>query len=422
MSLKQYRYLALAIALTIMLVRVFTISMYNDKGGRTSIRGDAFSDINTHSAVHFFYEHGFSESSFLPAHCYSKGEGLDGEYYFYTHYPAFPDIMAGMYSYIVGPNESLLRLFSVLFSVLLFFIVYKTLKNITQDELYASVGTILLVLSNCYIAWGDNLHKHMWEQFFIWSFIYYAQMYYSSGRKKVAYPIIMSLICVLAVNTSYELVPIFAVFTLGYSFLFEKKIFNWENFLFGFAIVFGFALHLYQNYDAFGSWDAVIADMSSAAIERTKGDVHSDLGRELEVLEFFNFSYNWIIRIERYFLLSGPIVAALFILLIRNKKIDRQIIWLSAIGILAAMSWGMVMPQHAFVHIFTAKHYGFVVTLIGGVGLVEYYRLLKAKYKKMHIAWKIFHIGFTLYGIGSMFYYQIMDIYYTNGLAYYFLQ
>ncbi|HYG16258.1 MAG TPA: glycosyltransferase family 39 protein, partial [Bacteroidia bacterium] len=224
--------------------RTFTITTTNGKG-RDNVYGDSYSDINTLSAVRYFHENGFTKSAWLPIHLYD-GPG-DTTWGAYTHYPALPDILAGFYSKILDTtHEPALRIFPILLSMLWFLLIYKVLETLLGDKKQAFIGGTVIVLSNYFIAWADNLHKHALEEILKWLYVYCIYRYFNSERQ-FKWLALMCIVFVLAINVSFEPATFLAVVSIGFSLLYQRKLFTAATILPGIAAVVGFGLHMWQN-------------------------------------------------------------------------------------------------------------------------------------------------------------------------------
>ncbi|MGZ5303035.1 MAG: hypothetical protein ACXWDO_02885 [Bacteroidia bacterium] len=232
------------------------MSLYESKGGRNFIRGDEFSEKNTHSALRYFKENGFSETYWLPVFNYDEIKAGIPKLV-YTHYPALPDILAGVYAEILNTTDpQIIRIFPLLLSVGWFFFIFYMLGKMLPDKRAAFLSACIIVLSNYFIAWADNLHKHMYEEALKWIFVFGLFRYFESGRKNSFLLFGLSVLYIIAANISFETIPFLAVITIGFSLIYKKHFLTRETIILGFAAVIGFGLHLWQNTLSFGTFNA----------------------------------------------------------------------------------------------------------------------------------------------------------------------
>ena len=111
--------LAFVFVYSLVLWRVFAISMDASNRGRDFTHGDSYSDRNTYSAAMYFYDYGFSKSKFLPVWDYKGDSAKAGGAY--THYPSLPDILASVSANIFhSKNDRIIRFFPVILSLFWF--------------------------------------------------------------------------------------------------------------------------------------------------------------------------------------------------------------------------------------------------------------------------------------------------------------
>ena len=399
---------------SIIVTRIITVPLYDSGKARDAIHGDAYSDKNAYSAALYFYDFGFSNTYYLPVLGYKGNKDLTGASV-YTHYPALPDILAGTYAKIFDTkNDKLLRIIPVFISVAFFFFIFYFLKTLLPNQEAAFIGALALVLSNYFIFWGDNLHKHLYEEFLKWLYVFFLYIYYRDGKRKKWLIVLCGLIFVLATNISFEPVTYLAVITIGLSWIFDRKIFSWENILLGITPVIGFALHFYQNICLFNSFELAFADMASSATMRTVGDssIQNEMKRSLSVIDYLDIPLMWMRRIERYFLIPGPAFAFLAYLGLKElKNQDKKLYGLGITLILATLSWNVAMTQHSIVHGFTTRHLGLLFGFVTGYGLLSYFQLLKSDWAGKLVYRKIIHIGFIGYIVVMLLSQQLVDIF-----------
>jgi hypothetical protein len=401
MNSKKYILIAAFIfCFSIVIVRVIKVPLFNSGKARDSIHGDAYSDINTHSALKYFYDFGFTKSCFLPVHDY-RGNKIEKSMKVYTHYPALPDILAGVYAKILNTRSAKwIRIFPVMISITFFFFIFYFFRKILPDKNAAFVGALILVLSNYFIFWADNLHKHLYEEFFKWIYVFLLFLYYNNQQKNKILLVLCGLIFILVTNISFEPVTYLAVVTVGMSWIYKRKIFNWENFFLGIMPIIGFGLHLYQNVLYFGSFQTAIADLTNSATLRTVGNetAQNELKRNLGLMDYLSIPFVWSYRIERYFLIAGPAFFYLAFLGLKElKKADKRLFELGIVLLIATLSWNLAMTQHSLVHSFTTRHIGIFYGFVIGYGLLKYYSLFRKDWSEKILYKKVFHIVFIGY-------------------------
>ncbi len=381
---------------SLIIVRAAKISAFDTNEGRSFLRGDGFSDINTLSAVNYFYDFGFWKSKFRPIHQY-KGHSDESGSIPYTHYPALPDILVGCWATLIGSTQEFsLRVFPILLSVFWFFLIFHFLNTLLLDRRAGFIGASSLVLSNYFIAWADVLHKHTFEEFFKWCFIFLLYTYYKNGRSKWLLAV-LCLFSILIANTSFEPITFLAVTVVGFSFVrfsnsndltddkskngFLSRLFSIENVSLGIFFISGFLLHLYLNKLYFGSWELTKADLWEAFLLRTNQCLDA-ASCGLTVTEYLQFPLVAMNRWERYFLVPGLAGIVFFILTLRHLgRTNRELFHITIVLTLASFSWYFIMPQHAWVHHFVGKQIGILYGIIVAVGGVEYWQLLKKDFQ-----------------------------------------
>lgn len=413
---KQVLIAVFVLAFAWILLRVFTVDMFTETKARDSIHGDAYSDKNTYSAVKYFVDFGFSKSSYLPVHQYD-GDKNEQNIKVYTHYPALPDILAGFYAVVAGTiDEPILRLFPVLISMFFFGLIFQTLWKITDDIPTAFVSGLLIVGSNYFLFWADNLHKHLYEELFKWIFLLCMFQYYSGNKNKMLL-VIAWIFFVAATNVSFEPVTYLAVLTVGMSWIFERKIFSLETIILGLAPFVGLGLHLWQNVDHFGSLQLALDDLRGAASMRATGDSESEMKRSLNIYDYLSIPYVWSLRVERFFVIPGISLAILGYFAWKkwseeNKPLLKN---LMLVLILATLSWNFAMTQHSLVHSFTTRHIGILFALIAGAGLLRYRIQLQEDWATGVWYRRAFHVVFIGYTMVMLLTQQVWDLWRYNG-------
>jgi hypothetical protein len=282
------------------IIRAFFVPLVNNNGSRNAIHGDSYSDQNTYSAAMFFKDFGFKASGYLPVWHYKGDRDVSELKNPYTHYPSLPDILAGSYAIFFNSYDSrVLRIIPVLISVLFFFLIFYTLEKLLPDKRAAFLSAIIIVLSNYFLFWADNLHKHLYEELFKWIYVLLLFIYYETEAKKKLLLITMAVIYLIVSNISFEPIIFLSVVTVGFTWIYQRKIISVENILLLSAPIFGFALHVYQNYHYLGSWNLVVEDFKSAFIQRTIGGdaLLNELHRSINIMDYLRLPYIYLNRI-----------------------------------------------------------------------------------------------------------------------------
>ncbi len=418
-QLKKIRWGIFIFCFTLMAWRAFTISI--DSGGRDNVYGDSYSDFNTHSAVRYFYDSGFCNTYLLPMHQYDySGDTTIGAY---THYPALPDIFAGTYAYMLNTTkESWLRVFPILLSMLWFFLIYRVLETLLKDKQQAFIGGSIIVLSNYFIAWGDNLHKHALEEFFKWLYVYCIYKYFTVDEKRKMWLAAMCILFILAVNSSFEPATYLAVISIGFSLLYTRKIFTPATIFPGIAAIVGFMLHMWQNAAYLGGWELAFEDMEAAfklrtAGEATEGFTVNEIGdKDFTILDLL---FEWFNRIERFFLIPGWafilfLVGGMRHMFSNNKKL----FYITLTILIATLSWSFAMMHHAYVHLFTSRQWGILIGVIMAYTVPLYYNTVQSAFAEKKYPAIIFHSLFILYIAAMAVSQQLYGLYLKHGFLY----
>ncbi|MFP5519898.1 MAG: hypothetical protein ACLGGX_08340 [Bdellovibrionia bacterium] len=410
---------SLALALFIVLTRLL-LTPVDDLTHRHFTRGDAFSDINTYSAVQYFYEHGLWESKLRPVHRYDPQNGSP-HLRVYTHYPALPDVAVGIWSKLIDSTDiRWVRVFPFLLSLGWLFLMWKFLGTFLGDTPQRWVGFCLLVVSGYFIPWADSIHKHPWEEFSKWLFTLLLFYYYTKGRSFW----ILGLLGVVAFftsHTSFEPIVYIAVLVVGFSMVFEKS--WWKGFLsreswfLGFCFVLGFVSHIYLNALYFGSWQLALNDLHEALAHRTANCPDPALCG-MSFLDHLQIPLVANSRIERYFIIPG--IAMFYFCWLAYKKlktIDTTKAQLFLVFLAASFSWYFFMKQHAWVHHFVGKQSGLAFGIAMGVGGLQYLQNLKERWKGLSLSLKSLQVLFITYIVAMALTQQVIEIWWKHGLA-----
>ncbi len=409
--------------------RVINVPLYNYDQGRNFIHGDGVSDKDVHSTAMFYKDFGaLDRTCLLPVFLYSgdgdscKGVTEKNDPYVYTHYPALPNLLAVGYAYTLDTkSDQWIRVFPILLSIGFFFLIIKFCKRFIEDNKAAFYSALIILLSNYFIAWADNLHKHLYEEMIKWAFVYLLYNYYKEGKPKKYLALLVVLFIVVA-NISFEPIVYLGIVSLAFCWIFDKKILNWETVVLGMASFAGVGLHLYQNYVYFNhSWLAVYNDMHNAVAERTTGidgDLNGDIGR-LGIKEYLEIPFLWFNRLERAFLIPGwALLVFAFFTLKKYYSSNREMFYVCITIFVASIAWSFVMSQHFIVHLFTVRHWGIWVALVSGVGIVEYSKMVQDDFKGNRWYLKSAHVLFIGYIVVMALSQQVFDLYLKNGFLY----
>lgn len=418
----------LVLVYSLILYRVFNIPLYDAGSARDSIHGDSYSDQNTHSAVMYFYDKGFTESAFLPMHNYHSDSLENPRTGPYTHYPAFSDVALGLWARTIGSTQpSHLRLLPVLFSLLWFLLIFQLFAAMLPNQRAAFIGAAALVLSNYFIAWADSLHRPMWDELFKFAGVWLLYDYYTDERRcgwKLAG---IALVLFLAVNTAYDPALYLAVTVAGFAWVFDRKLFTKETLLLAAATLGGFFLHLWQVKLFYGSWELAIEDLGGAAVYRTTGEATNEvyrnqtageLGREITWVDYLKLPFDWLNRIERFFLFPGWGFVPLALLGLRQlRKEHRQNFRLALVLLIGSFIWTLVFAQQTIVHIFNTRHLGLFYGLVIGYGLLSYRTYVLAHFRQQKWPWMLLHVVFIGYLLAIALSQQVWDLFVKNGFA-----
>ncbi|MBL7767222.1 MAG: hypothetical protein JNJ58_14075 [Chitinophagaceae bacterium] len=400
------------ISFSVILARYIKIDM-NDAGfGKGWYFGDAFSERNVQSAARFYEDKGFKPNCGLPMYGYE--DSIEANETVYTHYPPLAEWIGGVISTTFkATSDHALSLFPLLLSVLLFFLIFKILAEIIGDDHISFVGASVLVLSNYFICWADDIHQHLYIELCRWSFVYLWWKYLKAPQRPY---FILPILCMLYAAMcllSFEPYVYTAIITVGFSWVLSGRIFRWENVLLLAVPVFAFALRLNLNANYLGGFDAMIADMKGAFINRTGGESgSSELGRAMGLRDYLGLlPKTRIHRLGHFYIFPSLVLFMLGILgLLRIRRYDDQLFRLSIVIYLACVSWIFVMPQHALIHIFTLRHMGIFMGLVLGFGLIAYVQLLKQHFSEKKYVFIGLHSLVILY---SIFYAGLNTVYFV---------
>ncbi|OYU96009.1 MAG: hypothetical protein CFE21_06250 [Bacteroidetes bacterium B1(2017)] len=409
------------VVFTIVGFRALNISVFNYERARNGLMGDGFSDKNTLSSANYFLDSGFSKTSYLPVHDYFPA---DTSYHqvVYTHYPALPNILAGFYGVIFqSKSEQVLRIIPILLACFFFFFIYYVLLKWVKDPKKATIGALTLWLANYFIGYADNLHQHLYGEFLKWIYAYGLYVYYESNRQQKGIWIGLLLIMVAEVNISFEQPVYLGILTLGFSLIYQKKVFSFETISAAAMVVLGFALHLLQNAHYFGSWQLAVDDMTKAYTFRATGTETIGYIKEKEFTwkNFPEIPFDWFNRMERFYVFPGWAMLVVFMLSYKQFKQNYprlfQINWAL---FFAAITWSFIMSQHAYVHAFTNKHFALCYALTASICLPIYWQKVKTAFQHKEILPKVLHIILIGYALAMFLSQQVWEVWLKFGILF----
>lgn len=417
---QQIKFILFVFCFSLIVFRLLNISIYTEGRARSAILGDAFSDKNTISSAKYFLDSGFTQTVFLPVHEYYPQTGAAHQVY--THYPALPNILAGVYAVIFQSiDERLLRIFPMLIAMIFFFFIFKVLNKLLQDEKAALIGAASLWLGSYFINWADNLHQHLYGEFLKWIYIYLLFIYHENDRKNQLHFFLMLLIMATEVNISFEQPVFLGMATLGFSLIYKRGIFSKETISAALALFFGLFLHLYQNALYFGSFKAAIDDLLHAYTFRATGAETIGYIKEKEYTwrNFPEIMFGWFNGMERFYMIPGWTLLILWLLFWKKVKQENKKLFQICLAIfVASISWGFVMSQHAYIHAFTNKHFSIFVALSVAILIPLYLQKLKLDFSSDKWGIKLFHIGLISYTAIMFLSQQVWEIWLQFGFLY----
>jgi hypothetical protein len=401
LNLNRLLLLCFVLSFALILCRTFLVPA-TDLDGRHFIRGDGYSDQNVYSTVLWVRDFGFKSSAFRAVTGYS-GSSVKSEGHVYTHYPSLPDISIAAWSRAINTvYEPALRIFPLFLSLILLGFIWQLFKIFNLTETENKLNLALILLSGYFILWADCLHKHLWENLVNFAFAVGLFKFYNEGRKASWYLYFLPL-AFIATQASFETYVTVATLVVGCSIVFEKgfkKIISPLNLYLGFLFVGGFLFHLGLNSIALGSMQNAINDLTSAFSYRTQGIAVENT--QMTWLKKLELIWLFINRQERYYFIPGPALAIFFYWFYKYKLKDQNQKAFLCVLLASSFSWYLAMPQHAYVHHFTAKHSGLWVTVISASGLIELRRRARDNNKSLPAIWAyrtlalyIFIMGFT---------------------------
>jgi len=385
--------------LSLIFVR-YKISISDEGYGKAWYFGDAFSSNNVKSAAKYYNEKGFSTNEYLPTYNYQ--DTIIGNELLYTHYPPLAEWIGGLTTKITGSfSEYVLSLLPTLLSILLFFLIYKVIDDITGYPTESFIAASCLVLSNYYLGWASDFHQHVYIEMGRWLFVWIWWKYLKGTTSKLAIPLLM-LIYACICFVSFEAYVYIAIIAVGFAWVMTKKIIRWEIIALLLVPILMFSLRMYINYNHFHDWAITIEDFKHAYATRTGiTESYSELGRKMTLYDYLIFlPQTRFIRLGHFYLFPSAVVIALCILgLIKIKALNKTLYQLCLTVYFASISWTILMAQHALIHIFTLRHLAIFVALTMGFGLMAYREKLIFDFQKKNKTMFILHVLMISYSI-----------------------
>ena len=388
---------------------------------RSSGEGDGPTEIAVVSAVKYFTDFGFWASKLRPIHGYAVNRETK-DVHAYTHYPAGPDLTTALWVKLSGvKTEFGYRILPILLSVFLFFFIYWSLEKYLKNKQSAFLSASLIVLSNYFLAWADNIHKFLYEEVFKWVGVYLIFLYFDKTRIKtktlrIFYLISLFFISFWLMNLSFETPVYFGILVLTLALFYEKKFYKspicWVVFL---GSLLGFFTHFGLNVLYYESFDLAYNDLLTAFHRRT-GNCAAGAECFVSSLDFLKIPLIFLNRFEHYFLVpGGAVLYFAYLSLLRFKNENIFIFKFSLATILATLSWYFVMPQHAQVHSFVGRQAAIAFGLFVGPGIMEYRNIfLNHMRKGMSLRLATFHLILFSYVFGMAITQQIWHTYYLK--------
>jgi hypothetical protein len=175
------------------------------------------------------------------------------------------------------------------------------------------------------------------------------------------------------------------------------------------------------NAQYLGGFAEMIADMKAALLNRTgRSADKSELER---VMTFSDYIYELprtrLQRLGHFYIFPSLIVVLLGILgAVQIRKYDRSLFRLLVVIYIASISWVLVMPQHALIHIFTLRHLSVLIGMVIGFGIVYYYSLIKKHWQERRYAFLLIHTLLVVYSFSYIAVNTVYFVYLRYGFLY----
>ncbi len=103
----------------------------------------------------------------------------------------------------------------------------------------------------------------------------------------------------------------------------------------------------------------------------------------------------------------------------KKIKSDSRVLYAVTWSLLiASVGWSFIMPQHAYVHTFTSKHFGIWYGIVAAYGVFEYIRIIKSQLADTKYALAMINILVCGYAFVMFLTQQAFELYLKFGLAY----
>lgn len=398
---------------SIILVRHAHIGIYDSGFGRAWYFGDAFSDINVESASKYYMEHGLKRNSGLPTYKYT--DTIAGNEFVYTHYPPMAEWVGGVFAKLTGHYDfQAVSWIPLCLSVVLFFMIYHILSVWLGNNIASFVGASLLVLSNYFIAWADDVHQHVFVEFYRWAFVYLWWLYLTVKKNHLLIFVLALCYAMMSLH-SFEPYVYIAIIIIGFPIALRQKFIRWEVGLLLAVPIVCFIFRLWLSSRYLGSWEAMMQDMILAYKHRTGSDDRwSEIGRVMSLWDYVNFlPETRLHRLGHFYSFPSLVIVMLGILgLTELRRLDNSMYRIAIVIYIAAISWIFVMPQHALIHIFTLRHIGIFIGLVCGLGILKYKNiiaahLLKKDYLLLSVHAVILAYSGTYFAINTVYFLYI---------------
>jgi len=391
--------------------RYAKVGIHDPGFGRSWYYGDASSEGNVESAARFYMEKGFGPNAGLPTYAYT--DSLPENDYVYTHYPPMAEWLGGLTARLSGHyTDQAISLLPLLLSVALFFMIYSILARWLDNDPAAFIGASVLVLSNYFISWADDAHQHLYIEFFRWSFVYLWWAYLTEKRS-AAVILVLAFCYAMMCLLSYEPYVYIAIIVVGFPLALKQKWFRWEVAVLLIVPVLAFGLRLYLNAAYLGGFDAMLADMKGALLNRTGAEAAaSELARKMDFKDyFFLLPKTRLHRLGHFYIFPSLVLILLGILgALQLRKRNKVFFRVAIVIYLAAINWSFVMPQHALIHIFTLRHIAIFVGIVSGFGLIRYRAILLQHWQGRRYLYLTGHLVLIAY---TVFYAAVNTVYFV---------
>lgn len=415
---KSYFWIIFAFCYAIIVARHEKIPFHDEGNGRSWYYGDKASALNVESAAKYYIDSGFSKNAGLPVYQYTTSN----QDYVYTHYPPLAEWIGGGLAYITGHWDAYsIAFLPLILSVILFFIIFIFLNEILPNKKASFLSASILVLSNYFLCWADDIHQHLYIELFKWLYVYIYWKYLTSSNRKVISVIVLALLYFGMCLLSFEPYVYIFIVNIGLALVYRKKIFSIDLILLTIVPVCAFAFRLYLNSIYFGGIEAMITDITSAFGERIGVDKkHSEIGRTMHLNDYLVLLPKTRIQRLGHFFIFPSLVLIYFYCLafIHFYQSNRLLFKIAIVFFIASLSWCFIMPQHALVHLFTLRHNAIFLGIILGYGILEFKKIVQTSYLEKKYFSFGFHAILAMYSVVYVFVNTVYSVYLQYGLLY----